>query len=58
MFNKVTQINYVWLASISSMMMCAGTWEQTSYALVNQALLAFGAFIFGIITAEAIRHGD
>lgn len=58
MFNKVTQINYVWLASISSMMMCAGAWNQTSYALVNQALLAFGAFIFGIITAEAIRHGD
>jgi len=39
-------------------MMCAGAWNQTSYALVNQALLAFGAFIFGIITAEAIRHGD
>ena len=58
MSNKVTQINYLWLTSISSTMMCAGSWEQTNYALINQALLAFGAFIFGIITAKAICHED
>ena len=58
MFNKVIQINYVGLTALSSMMMCAGAWNQTSYSLINQALLAFGAFIFGIVTAKAVNHGD
>jgi len=58
MFEKVIQINYVGLTALSSMMMCAGAWNQTSYALINQMLLAFGAFIFGIVTAKAVNHGD
>lgn len=58
MFNKVIPINYVAFTALASAMMCAGAWNQTNYALINQTLLAFGAFIFGIIIAEAINHGE